>query len=312
MSNVIFRAVRPADAEGVLAMQHVHQRAVLGRPDSTLADLAEELADPELHPQSQVVVDADGRVLGCALVFFEGPERAPIDVVVDPGAGSPFTRALVDAAVELAVDGARNRGGTKVAVDQGVYRQDVALAKVLQQAGFAVAATFHRLQRDLDGPVDVPSLPGIEIRRVDVETDDVLRRYHRLHMSTFRGHYGHVDRTYEQWLATHQARTVGTGPIWFATVDGEDVGFLAETDQFVEDENAGYVQRLGVEPPARGRGVAKALLLSSFAHMRQRGRRAAILHVDSENATGATRVYESVGMAPTVIIDAWRRVVPVS
>ena len=306
------RPLRPDDAEGVLAMQHVHQREVLGRPDATLADIVEQLADPDLHPGSLVVVGPDGRVLGCGFVFSDGPGRADVDVVVDPGPGAAYARPLLDAVVELAVDGARQRGGTEVELDQGCYRPDTAFAEVLREAGFSVKTSFHRMRRELDGPVDVPSPEGVEVTRVDEETDEALRRAHRLHQSTFAGHYGFVPRPYDEWLTAHQARAVGTGPLWFATLDGEDVGFLSETDQFLEDEDAGYVQRLGVERSARGRGVAKALLLSSFAHMRERGRTAALLHVDSANATGATRLYESVGMAPAVVIDAWRRVVPVA
>jgi hypothetical protein len=49
------------------------------------------------------------------------------------------------------------------------------------------------------------------------------------------------------------------------------------------------------------------LLLASFAGMRERGRTAALLHVDSANATGATALYESVGMRPVMVIDVWRR-----
>jgi hypothetical protein len=43
--------------------------------------------------------------------------------------------------------------------------------------------------------------------------------------------------------------------------------------------------------------------------MRDRGRRAALLHVDGANATGATALYESVGMRPAVVIDVWRAAV---
>ena len=312
MTTATTRPLRPDDAEAVLAMQHVHQRAVLGRPDCTLHDIVEQLADPDLHPQSPVVVAADGTVLGHAFVFSDGPARADVDVVVDPGPGAPFAQELLDAAVRLAVEAAGARGGTEVQLDQGCYRQDTAFAEVLQEAGFERATSFHRMRRELDQPVEVALPDGVEVERVDVETDEALRRAHALHTSAFEGHYAFVARPYEEWLAAHQAKSVGTGPLWFARVDGRDAGFLSETDQFLEDEDAGYVQRLGVERWARGRGVARALLLSSFAHMQQRGRSAALLHVDAANATGATRLYESVGMTPAVVIDAWRRVVPVS
>ena len=301
------RPLRPDDAEAVLRMQHVHQRAVLGRPDTTLDDIVEQLADPDLDPASSVVVADDGTVLGCAFVFHDGTSgRADVDVVVDPGPGAPYARPLVDAAVELCVAHGRRLGVEQVQADQGCYREDTAFADVLGEAGFEVATSFHRLRRDLDEPVDVVLPDGVEVERVDDEDEAQLRRAHGLHMQTFRGHFGFVERPFDEWLAAHRSRAVGTGPLWFARVHGEDAGFLSETDQFVADEQAGYVQRLGVLRSARGRGVAKALLLSSFAHQRERGRRAALLHVDTANATGATRLYESVGMRPVQVVDAWR------
>lgn len=300
------RPARPDDAEALLAMQHEHQRTVLGRPDTTLDDIRDQLADPDLDPASPVVLDDDGRVLGCAMVFPDGgTDHADIDVVVDPARGGHLLDGLLTAALDLARAAAAASGHAQVRADQGCYRDDTQLARALQEHGFAPATSFHRMRRELDEPVDVHVPDGVVVERVEDETEPALRRAHRLHMSTFAGHFGFEERSWEQWLAAHEART-GVGPLWFATVDGADAGFLHETSQFVEDEDAGYVLRVGVERSARGRGVAKALLLSSFAAMRERGRRAALLHVDTANATGATRLYESVGMYPVVVFDAWR------
>lgn len=301
------RPVRADDAEAVLRMQQAHQRAVLGRPDCTLDDVREEIGDPDLDPGSVVVVRDDGTVLASCLVFPDGGSgRCDIDVVYDPEHGTGLVSELVDRAVGLCLAHGARTGVGEVQVDQGCYRDDTAFAAVLRAAGFAAATSFHRLRRPLDGPVDVPLPDGVEIERADDLTDAVLRRAHALHMSSFDGHFGFVPRPYDEWLAAHEAREVGTGPFWFARADGRDVGFLTETDAFVADERSGYVQHLGVERDARGRGIARTLLLSSFAHMRERGRVAALLSVDTGNATGAMRLYASVGMEPVVVIDAWR------
>jgi ribosomal protein S18 acetylase RimI-like enzyme len=58
----------------------------------------------------------------------------------------------------------------------------------------------------------------------------------------------------------------------------------------------GYVRILGVQKAWRGRGLARALLLSAFSDYRQRGCLGVQLGVDTGNTTGATRLYESVGM----------------
>jgi mycothiol synthase len=294
-----------SDAQAVLRMQHAHQLAVLDRTDATLDDIRGQLTDPDLDPASPVVLDDAGRVVGCGMVFHGSSDHVELDVVVDPDGGEGLFVELLRSALELAGAGARARGHRQVRADQGCYRQDTVTAEHLAGAGFSPATSFHRLRRELDDAVEVHVPDGVVVQREDDETDVTLRRAHRLHMSTFAGHFGFEARPYEQWLAAHRARS-GTGPLWFAEVDGSDVAFLHETDQFLEDQDAGYVWRLGVESSARGRGVAKALLLSAFAGMRERGRTSALLHVDAANATGATRLYEAVGMRPVVVIDVWR------
>jgi ribosomal protein S18 acetylase RimI-like enzyme len=51
-----------------------------------------------------------------------------------------------------------------------------------------------------------------------------------------------------------------------------------------------------VRRPWRGRGLGRALLLHTFAEFQRRGMNRISLGVDAENPTGATRLYESVGM----------------
>lgn len=299
------RPVRAGDADCLLRLQHAHQNAVLGHPDMTAADVADALADPDLDPASSIVLDDAGEALACVLVFPDGDSgRADLDVVVDPLRAGHLLPWLLGRARELALAAARAAGQAQVQADQTCYRDDRQAATALQEAGFAPATSFHRMRRELDAPVEVCLPPGVTVGQV-AQTEAALRRAYRLHMSTFAGHFGFVPRPWEDWIAAHEARS-GTGPLWFATLDGVDAGFLHETQQFVEDEDAGYVHRVGVESAARGRGVAKALLLSAFAAMRERGRRAALLHVDSANATGATALYERVGMRPVVVLDVWR------
>jgi len=75
-------------------------------------------------------------------------------------------------------------------------------------------------------------------------------------------------------------------------VDGEPAAALIAS----EDEDKGFVATIGVRRPYRGTGLARLLLHTSFEEFRRRGLTSAALFVDSENATGAVRLYESVGM----------------
>jgi ribosomal protein S18 acetylase RimI-like enzyme len=56
------------------------------------------------------------------------------------------------------------------------------------------------------------------------------------------------------------------------------------------------VAAIGVRRPWRGRGLGRALLLHTFGEFHRRGVNRISLGVDTENPTGATKLYESVGM----------------
>jgi ribosomal protein S18 acetylase RimI-like enzyme len=62
----------------------------------------------------------------------------------------------------------------------------------------------------------------------------------------------------------------------------------------------GWVGRLGVRRPWRKRGLGEALLLHSFNEFYQRGISKVGLGVDASNPTGATRLYQKVGMHVSV------------
>jgi ribosomal protein S18 acetylase RimI-like enzyme len=58
----------------------------------------------------------------------------------------------------------------------------------------------------------------------------------------------------------------------------------------------GHVGTLGTLKDARGKGIGTLLLRTAFAEFHRRGHRKVTLGVDSENGTGAVKLYESVGM----------------
>ena len=60
-----------------------------------------------------------------------------------------------------------------------------------------------------------------------------------------------------------------------------------------------------VEVEAAGRGLGLALLRHGFGALYRRGDRQVFLDVDSENRTGATRLYERAGMRVEHRWDYW-------
>lgn len=62
------------------------------------------------------------------------------------------------------------------------------------------------------------------------------------------------------------------------------------------DSTRGYVNGLGVRPPWRKRGIATSLLQHALAEFQNRGYAAVELDMDSQNLTGALRLYKRAGM----------------
>ena len=69
----------------------------------------------------------------------------------------------------------------------------------------------------------------------------------------------------------------------------------------------GWIGTLGVRPGWRRRGLGLALLQEGFRRFAERGETVAALGVDSENPTGATRLYERAGMRVLWRADVWRK-----
>ena len=140
--------------------------------------------------------------------------------------------------------------------------------------------------------------PGFEIAAVDPNDDEVMAQAHRLFHDTSSEHHGHEDTEVsladyaEQWRTTE---SYDPSAWWFAYEGATPIGLLLGDDRRAS-QGQGYVQWVGVVRGQRGHGVARALLLTAFNDYQQRGRAGVQLGVDTANTTGATRLYESVGM----------------
>jgi ribosomal protein S18 acetylase RimI-like enzyme len=178
--------------------------------------------------------------------------------------------------------------------------------------GFEAATSFHRMRIDHDGGRVEPTMSeGVEV--VVGPGDDELRRAaHAVHQASFAGHYGFLPQPFEAWhLALESSSTHDWGQLQVAMVDGQPAAVLIGNNQFVEDEDCGYVRIVGVLEDHRGRGIARLLLERAFARDAAAGRTGTLLHVDTENTTPALDLYLSVGMRAVLAIDMWHRDVPV-
>ena len=120
----------------------------------------------------------------------------------------------------------------------------------------------------------------------------------------FRDHWGYVPVPYEQFMAVLDRPGADRSLSFIAWVEGEVAGCCLN---LVRGDGAGYVAFLSVRRPWRRQGLGLALLGHSFNEFRRRELKQAALNVDSENLTGATRLYERAGMHVVRHRDTYER-----
>ena len=296
------------DDQAVFEVMGDYDISQLGFADTTLEDARGELRDPmrTLQDDAWLVFGPDGRPLAAG---FTTPDRPNVRVTVDPYVipeadpvvwdwllGRLFARA---AEIRAELDQPLTITGRSYVAEQ-LWR-----AK-LEAYGFACVRRYHKMIIELEPGADFedPFLPeGVTLQLVD-EAD--VRTAQAVIEDGFVGHFDFHQTDFDAWWAEWLASPgLDLTLWWLAYVNGEPAGGLLGGNRLAA-VGKGYVHDLAVLPAYRGRGVAKALLRKAFAEFARRGLTAVELSVDSENATGATHLYEAVGMRVDREFEHWR------
>ena len=155
---------------------------------------------------------------------------------------------------------------------------------------------MREMLRPLDIAVEAAAVPGIEIVPWDRELDEPARIATN---EAFRDHWGSTPVDAD----TYRHRLEGEGSrldLSFLALTGDEVvgvclNAVYPDDEVVTGRREGWVMSLGVLRPWRGKGVAKALLATSFDAFRDAGLTHTMIGVDAANPTGAFSLYENLG-----------------
>ncbi len=109
----------------------------------------------------------------------------------------------------------------------------------------------------------------------------------------FRDHWRHVPSNFNDWKLRKLEREEFDSTLWYIAWDGDQIAGYAQTRY---RNGIGWIGNLGVRRPWRKRGLGEALLLYAFNEFYRRGMFKIGLGVDASNPTGATRLYQKVGM----------------
>ena len=192
------------------------------------------------------------------------------------------------------------------------WDKDASLIALLEEEGYRPVRYFHRMTRPLDGPLpDFPMPAGLEMRPVGPEQ---YRAIWDADSEAFRDHWGYTppsEDQYQQWLTTP---AVFQPDLWQIAWDVDRNEIAGQVRTFIDalenehyNRQRGYTEAISVRRPYRQRGLARALIAESLRVLKAQGMTESALTVDSENISGATRLYEACGFAVDGRATAYRK-----
>jgi ribosomal protein S18 acetylase RimI-like enzyme len=261
------------------------------------------------------IVELDGRIVGYVRTGVHqqtgGPRVYEVVPFLDPGVASdPVLSIMLSAMEEHARDlAAADPGGEKVLQtfggDRAPDREQIVIA-----AGYEpIRHEYSMVRPHLDDLPDAPLPEGLEIREVRPEH---MRAIWDAANEAFKDAWGFsepTDTDYQRYL-TDPVESDTT--LWRVAWDGDEVaGQVRSYINPMENERfgrlRGYTESISVRRPWRRRGLARALIAASFPLLRARGMTEAALGVDTENVSGALRVYEGCGFVPVSRSATYRK-----
>jgi ribosomal protein S18 acetylase RimI-like enzyme len=260
------------------------------------------------------IVELEGRIVGYGRTGWKDePGGTRIYEIV------PFLdTAVADEAYELLVAALEERVRA-VAADHPpgarlleTFGGDKAVSRegILKRLGYEPVRHFYSMLRPtLDDLPDAPLPPGLEIRDV---TPEHLETIWAADIEAFRDSWGFTEPTDQDREVFMHDPVMSDTTLWRVAWDGDEVAGQVRSYINAEENERfgrlrGYTEHISVRRPWRRRGLARALIVASFELLRARGMTEAALGVDTENESGALRVYEGVGFRPVNRSTTYRK-----
>ncbi|MRJ75085.1 GNAT family N-acetyltransferase [Aeromicrobium sp. SMF47] len=223
-------------------------------------------------------------------------------------------------AESAAVSMARLRGVTETRLDESPFAGDHRQAGWLRDAGYAKRRTWLHMERPVTAE-DAALEPraGVTVRRVERHENGLpvaadLQVVHQMLEESFEDHFNSYRESFPEFVQRLREDPGHSWDHWWlAYVDPEDGGDPLAAGTLVcsvltakEGGAEGtYVEYIGVNRSARGRGVAKSLLGVAIADAAARGRDRVGLEVDADSPTKADQLYLTLGFETDYATDSW-------
>jgi GNAT superfamily N-acetyltransferase len=151
---------------------------------------------------------------------------------------------------------------------------------------------------NLDNVPDFPLSAGIEVRPVLPEH---YRRIWDASAEALRDENSYLEERHDERAFQRQLEAATFSPrLWQIAWDGDEVvggvhNFIDAEENKEFNRKWGHTEKIFVRRPWRNKGIAKALIARSIRVLKEEGMEAATLDVDSNNPSGAYKLYRGLG-----------------
>ena len=229
---------------------------------------------------------------------------------------------------------ARLRGLERTRMDASPNAVDHEQRRWLEAAGYARRRRWLHMSRPVDPTEMLPPLrEGVTVRGVRRHENGVplasdLQIVHLMLEESFQDHFNSYRESFpefvqrlredpghrwDHWWLAFVSPSLDTGVAADAAREvpaGAIVCSVLRADRTGADGT--YVDYIGVNRAARGRGVAKGLLYTVLADAADRGRDRVSLEVDDDSPTRADGLYVALGWVTDYVTESWFRDVDAS
>lgn len=289
------RPPRDDDVADLLALAQASTRELGIEPTMTADEIVAGWRAPRFDRERHArVVEADGRLVANAAIHVDG-EQAHGDGWVEPASRG---RGIGRAIVQWQLEAARAEGTVTTFHTWASARRPDAIALMESFPGSEHVRSFFRMRHDAPATMPEPTWPdGIELRAPEGEA--LVRAIVAAYDGSFVDHWNFTPMDpvevhhWFDWPGADRS-------LWFVAFSGDEVAgfcinFLQPGDGFVR----GDLGPIGTTRGFRGIGLGRALLRHSVRALAARGATEVTLGVDTQNPSGAVRLYASEGFTQT-------------
>jgi len=295
------RPLEAGDAAAAAALLNDHDQAHLDEIVDHVSehDVLDWWLRHDLGRES-ISASAGGKLAAFGLLMNRREDAASLNAFVHPArCGHGLGSFLLDWAEEQAVARRALHLRAEVAAKDTAGRTLVEARGLRQvRSGFRMVIDLESRPADPDWPegfVTTPLRAGEE------------RALYEVMEEAFAEEWSREPRSFGDWESSVFAQASFDPTLCFLVRAGQEV---VAAEMCSQRFGMGWIGSLGVRPSWRRRGLGEALLREGFVALHARGERRVGLGVDAQNPTGATRLYERVGMRVAAQEDTYEKELP--